>query len=104
MVIVVISFAICWGPFNIITITADIMPSVYSQQYVKVIWLFSQCLAIGNSGINPILYGWMKKNYRREYRNFAKKLLCMSIRKQHRNIRKQHSNSTVHSKMATSEL
>ena len=71
VVIVVVIFALCWLPIQIIFIIQNFgnfaqgIPAIAAQ-------MVSNCLAYMNSCVNPILYAFLSDNFRRSFR----KLLC----------------------------
>lgn len=71
VVIVVVIFALCWLPIQIIFIIQNFgnydsgVPAIAAQ-------MVSNCLAYMNSCVNPILYAFLSDNFRRSFR----KLLC----------------------------
>ncbi|KAL3877071.1 hypothetical protein ACJMK2_034828 [Sinanodonta woodiana] len=73
IVIVVVIFALCWLPIQIIFILQAFGP--YSTEIPTVAAQFAaNCLAYMNSCVNPILYAFLSENFRRSF----KKLLCCS--------------------------
>ena len=69
--VVVIVFALCWLPIQIILVIQNFGTYNYSMFTVGVV-LASQCLAYMNSCVNPILYSFLSTDFRRSFR----KLLC----------------------------
>ncbi|XP_018595209.1 relaxin-3 receptor 1-like [Scleropages formosus] len=76
--VVVLSFCICWFPFNVITfwgilIKLDVL-ELTSSFYVTHTYIFplATCLAHTNSCLNPIIYCLVRKEFRKE----LKKILC----------------------------
>ena len=71
IIIVVILFAICWLPIQIIFMIR--MAGKYPTDAASFwIHLVANCLAYTNSCINPILYAFLSDNFRKSFR----KLLC----------------------------
>lgn len=71
IIIVIILFAICWLPIQIIFMIR--MAGKYTTNAFN-FWLHlvANCLAYTNSCINPILYAFLSENFRKSFRN----LLC----------------------------
>ncbi|KAK3579238.1 hypothetical protein CHS0354_033310 [Potamilus streckersoni] len=73
IVIVVVVFALCWLPIQIIFILQAFGP--YSTDiHTAAAQFAANCLAYMNSCVNPILYAFLSDNFRRSF----KKLLCCS--------------------------
>lgn len=73
VVIVVVIFALCWLPIQIIFIVTTFGDFPKDEAFT---WaqIASNCLAYMNSCVNPILYAFLSENFRRSFR----KLLCCS--------------------------
>ena len=76
-------FALSWLPLNISNITADVSPQLLLRLDPHNL-LIPTChlLVLLSACINPILYGWLNENFRREF------LLVFSC------FRRRHSNNT----------
>ncbi|KAK3091513.1 hypothetical protein FSP39_020382 [Pinctada imbricata] len=74
--IVVIVFAICWLPIDLILLIQS-FTSFEPTKATTAILITANCMAYINSCINPILYGFLSKNFRKSYRN----LLCCFARR-----------------------
>ena len=71
VVIVVVIFALCWLPIQIVFIAQTFF--TFPQTHVAfAIQLAANCLAYMNSCVNPVLYAFLSENFRRSF----KKLLC----------------------------
>lgn len=71
VVIVVIIFALCWLPIQIIFILQTFVLESLPLSLL-VAQMISNCLAYINSCVNPILYAFLSKKFRQSFRN----LLC----------------------------
>ncbi|XP_070182824.1 cholecystokinin receptor type A-like [Littorina saxatilis] len=70
LVAVVVLFAVCWGPilFNNVMVAFDVLEQLHLgwlKPMRQVFWL----MAYINSTLNPIVYGFMSKNFRESFRN-----------------------------------
>lgn len=73
VIIVVVIFALCWLPIQIILFWQKL--GFYPQTITNVIIMMAaNCLAYMNSCVNPILYAFLSGNFRRSFRKF----LCCS--------------------------
>ncbi|XP_073997680.1 QRFP-like peptide receptor isoform X2 [Rhodnius prolixus] len=74
LVAVVIVFILCWAPVlvdNVLT-SYDILPHI-REGTLKQLATYFQLLAYFNSCVNPLVYGFMSKNFRE---SFSKALCC----------------------------
>ena len=70
LVAVVVLFAVSWGPilFNNVLVAFGVLEQLHLgwlKPMRQVFWL----LAYLNSSLNPIVYGFMSKNFRESFRN-----------------------------------
>ncbi|XP_034748261.1 relaxin-3 receptor 1-like [Etheostoma cragini] len=78
--VVVLSFCVCWFPYNILTLwgvliqldIVDISPSFYLAQ--TYFFPLANCLAFTSSCFNPVIYCLVRKEYRVALRNVLFKL------------------------------
>jgi len=75
VVVVVLIFAVCWGPIQVILALRSLGRYLTENQYNIIIQITSQVLAYINSCINPILYAFLSENFRKAFR---KVILCKS--------------------------
>lgn len=69
LVAVVILFIICWSPILIINVlTAFGMIQHLNYGYLKPLRTAAHLLSYLNSCINPIIYGFMSKNFRASFK------------------------------------
>ncbi|XP_069123050.1 allatostatin-A receptor-like [Argopecten irradians] len=72
VVIVVVIFAICWLPIQIVFVLISFgHVGMHSRFFVGSL-IASNCLAYMNSCVNPVLYAFLSENFRRSFR----RLLC----------------------------
>jgi len=61
---VVLVFAITWTPYQLFSVISEFDPKRVRGPYFRFVDLMLRVVAMGSSGINPILYGWMNANFR----------------------------------------
>ncbi|OWF40117.1 allatostatin-A receptor-like isoform X2 [Mizuhopecten yessoensis] len=72
VVIVVVIFAICWLPIQIIFVLISFGHVGMDSKFFVGTLIASNCLAYMNSCVNPVLYAFLSENFRRSFR----RLLC----------------------------
>ncbi|XP_072320023.1 neuropeptide Y receptor type 2-like [Eucyclogobius newberryi] len=60
----VVVFAVSWLPFHAFQLAVDIDSSVLYMKDFKLLFTAFHIVAMCSTFVNPILYGWMNKNYR----------------------------------------
>ena len=94
VIIVVVMFAVCWLPIQIILViqTFGFYPTEVSYIGLQ---MASNCIAYMNSCVNPFLYAFLSENFRRSFRKF---ICCFSLPRkmdyERTNIRDKDSKST----------
>lgn len=63
LALVVVVFAICWLPFHVFQVAIDLDLALSLKEY-KLIYTVFHVVAMCSTFANPLLYGWMNKNYR----------------------------------------
>ena len=66
LISIVILFSICWLPWNVVNLMAEFNQKLFSGRYFKLIDLLLKIFAMGSACINPVLYGWLNDNFRKE--------------------------------------
>ncbi|XP_047500273.1 pyroglutamylated RF-amide peptide receptor-like [Penaeus chinensis] len=87
LIVVVVLFIICWGPLLILNmLTAhDIVPNIsVSTKYARTVL---DLLSYFNSCMNPVVYGFMSRNFRKGF----KRALCNLARRDDGNQSLSHS-------------
>ncbi|XP_061102895.1 neuropeptide Y receptor type 2 [Conger conger] len=64
LVTMVVVFAVSWLPFHAFQLAIDIDSSVLDMKAYKLLYTVFHVVAMCCTFANPILYGWMNKNYR----------------------------------------
>ncbi|XP_055294786.1 allatostatin-A receptor-like isoform X2 [Sitodiplosis mosellana] len=73
VVVVVLVFAICWLPIQIILVLKSL--KLYGNSHITVIiQIISHVLAYTNSCVNPVLYAFLSDNFRKAFRKI--KCVC----------------------------
>lgn len=102
LVSVIVLFVLCWAPIlvNNVLVSFSVL-SELNRGYLKPMRKAFYILAYGNSCVNPIVYGFMSKNFRETFKH----ALCSCVRGWSFVRRKQFSRqSSVQSKTTHLEL
>lgn len=67
LVAVVVVFTVSWLPFHAFQLAVDIDSSVLEMKDFKLLYTAFHIVAMCSTFANPILYGWMNRNYRRSF-------------------------------------
>ncbi|KAH9495463.1 hypothetical protein Btru_015181 [Bulinus truncatus] len=97
VVIVVVIFAICWLPIQIILFMKNVL-EVSIDMILLGSMLAANCLAYMNSCVNPILYAFLSENFRRSFRKF----LCCTESSRRMEYERTNIRFTVTEKETTS--
>ncbi|CAF1533775.1 unnamed protein product [Rotaria magnacalcarata] len=65
LIAMVVIFAICWLPLNIVHMVAEFHRSDLS--HYKVLFLSTHVIAMSSTVYNPFLYSWLNDNFRKEF-------------------------------------
>ncbi|GAU92871.1 hypothetical protein RvY_04895 [Ramazzottius varieornatus] len=70
LLLISIIFALCWLPLNVINIVADFSTDSYTEHRTlfDVLFVGSHLFAMSSAVANPILYGFLNENFRREFK------------------------------------
>lgn len=71
IIAVVLAFAICWLPIQIILVIKSIDPYYQSTLFIG-IQILSHVLAYSSSCVNPLLYAFLSENFRKAFRKVVK--------------------------------
>lgn len=69
LVLVVLVFALCWLPFHMFQLAIDLDLVLRFKEY-KLFYTIFHIVAMCSTFTNPLLYGWMNKNYRNGFLMF----------------------------------
>ncbi|KAK5875453.1 hypothetical protein CesoFtcFv8_026536 [Champsocephalus esox] len=64
LVTMVVVFAVSWLPFHAFQLATDIDSAVLDMQYFRLLYTIFHVVAMCSTFANPLLYGWMNRNYR----------------------------------------
>ncbi|XP_030630834.1 neuropeptide Y receptor Y2, like [Chanos chanos] len=67
LVTMVVVFAVSWLPFHAFQLAVDIDSSVLDMRDFKLLYTVFHIVAMCSTFANPLLYGWMNRNYRRAF-------------------------------------
>ncbi|CAF0916897.1 unnamed protein product [Rotaria sp. Silwood1] len=93
LIAMVVIFAICWLPLNIIHMVAEFHRSQLS--HYKVLFLSTHVIAMSSTIYNPFLYSWLNDNFRKEFQKIVPCLfkICWCLnRRQTNNLSTQLTN------------
>ncbi|XP_076830876.1 substance-K receptor isoform X2 [Brachyhypopomus gauderio] len=68
MIVVVMTFAICWLPYHIYFILGSFKKDIYNQQYIQQVYLGIFWLAMSSNMYNPIIYCCLNQRFRSGFR------------------------------------
>uniref|UniRef100_A0A8D0DV47 Neuropeptide Y receptor type 2 n=1 Tax=Salvator merianae TaxID=96440 RepID=A0A8D0DV47_SALMN len=69
LVMVVVVFAVSWLPINVLQLAVDLDLVLVLHDY-KLLYTVFHVVAMCSTFVNPLLYGWMNKNYRNGFLMF----------------------------------
>ncbi|KAI1898040.1 hypothetical protein AGOR_G00068230 [Albula goreensis] len=69
LALVVVVFAVCWLPFHAFQLASDLDLVLKLKEY-KLLYTLFHIVAMCSTFANPLLYGWMNKNYRNGFLMF----------------------------------
>jgi hypothetical protein len=69
LIAMVVIFAICWLPLNIVHMVAEFHRSELS--HYKVLFLSTHVIAMSSTIYNPFLYSWLNDNFRKEFQQIV---------------------------------
>ncbi|XP_065110040.1 neuropeptide Y receptor type 2 [Paramisgurnus dabryanus] len=111
LVAVVVVFTVSWLPFHAFQLAVDIDSSVLEMRDFKLLYTAFHIVAMCSTFANPILYGWMNRNYRGSFLavfkcarlNNRMRRVCSSdaVRKKFRARDKQNSISVTFTQVNT---
>jgi len=64
---VVLVFAVAWTPYQLFSVVCEFDRERVSGPYFRFVDLMLRVVAMGSSGVNPFLYGWMNANFREAF-------------------------------------
>uniref|UniRef100_A0A8R1DRK4 G_PROTEIN_RECEP_F1_2 domain-containing protein n=1 Tax=Caenorhabditis japonica TaxID=281687 RepID=A0A8R1DRK4_CAEJA len=79
LIVMVVIFAICWFPFNLLNCLRDLKLDNFMKGYFSFVFLSVHLMSMTATAWNPILYAFMNETFREE---FAKVVPCLFSRRQ----------------------
>ncbi|XP_076072407.1 substance-P receptor-like [Mytilus galloprovincialis] len=77
LIIVVCLFAFCWLPVQIYNLLLVVYKDKVNKfEYIKIIWLCSNWLAMSNACYNPFIYGLLNEKFKKEFKNLLTTCAC----------------------------
>lgn len=68
MIVVVVTFAICWLPYHMYFILSSFNREIYNQHYIQQVYLAIFWLAMSSNMYNPIIYCCLNQRFRSGFR------------------------------------
>jgi hypothetical protein len=83
LIAMVVIFAICWLPLNIVHMVAEFHRS--ELRHYKVLFLSTHVIAMSSTIYNPFLYSWLNDNFRKEFQQILPCLfkVCWCLNRRH---------------------
>ena len=71
LAMIAIVFALSWMPLNILNILVEFLFQMFNNENIDTNLLFVIChiLVLSSACTNPVLYGWLNENFRKEFLN-----------------------------------
>src|SRR5260370_38655173 len=102
LVAVVVLFVLCWSPILIINMLTSVgILEPLNEGYLKPLRTVAHLMSYVNSCINPIVYGFMSKNFRASFRAALSKCLHCKGNGQSSSNRSYTSTYRINSTTAT---
>nr|CAA57620.1 G protein-coupled receptor 105 [Lymnaea stagnalis] len=76
LIAVVLTFTVCWLPWNLFALTAEFSHVVVKGKYFTFIDLMLKVFAMSSACINPFLYGWLNDRFKKELGKLFGYRLC----------------------------
>ncbi|XP_003800985.1 melatonin-related receptor [Otolemur garnettii] len=67
MFVIFLLFAVCWCPINVLTVLVAVGPKEMASKIPNWLYLAAYFIAYLSSCLNPVIYGLLNENFRREY-------------------------------------
>ncbi|KAM9700182.1 LOW QUALITY PROTEIN: substance-P receptor-like [Menidia menidia] len=64
MVVVVVTFALCWLPYHVYFLLHQFVPEVLEQRYIQQVYLSVMWLAMSSTMYNPLIYYCLNSRFR----------------------------------------
>lgn len=80
VVVIVLLFAICWGPIQIFVLFQSFYPNYRPNYTTYKIKTWANCMSYANSSVNPIIYGFMGASFQKSFRKIFPFLFKHKVR------------------------
>ncbi|XP_077470555.1 KISS1 receptor a [Stigmatopora argus] len=68
VVVVVLLFALCWGPIQIFVLFQSFSPDFRATYATYKVKTWANCMSYANSSLNPLVYGFMGAGFQKSFR------------------------------------
>ena len=86
LIAMVVIFAICWLPLNIVHMVAEFHR--FDISHYRVLFLTTHVIAMSSTVYNPFLYSWLNDNFRKEFQEIVPCLfkICWCLNRRQRDL------------------
>ncbi|XP_035698363.1 G-protein coupled receptor 54-like [Branchiostoma floridae] len=78
VVMVVLLFAICWGPSQFLNMVRSYHPDFPFTMTTYCVKIWAHCMTYANSSVNPFVYAWLCGNFRKSFQKMLPRCLKKS--------------------------
>jgi len=93
LIAMVVIFAICWLPLNIVHMVAEFHRS--ELKHYKVLFLSTHVIAMSSTIYNPFLYSWLNDNFRKEFQQIIPCLFKICFCFNHQTFNTTNNTTTI---------
>ncbi|CAG7786981.1 unnamed protein product [Allacma fusca] len=82
LISIALIFVISWLPLNVFNVVWDLADEIENKQTFYIIYAICHMIGMSSACSNPVLYGWLNENFRKEFRDIwsALKSCCCRYR------------------------
>ncbi|KAL8177713.1 UNVERIFIED_CONTAM: hypothetical protein K2H54_017102 [Gekko kuhli] len=66
--IIVVLFAICWGPMQVLILFQVFGPGFQRNYYTYKVKIWAHCMSYANSCVNPLVYAFLGASFRKAFK------------------------------------